>query len=259
MSFMSVFGPRVGMKMILIAQLVLAALLVISDVSGDSIFEFHQKVVPPVGPVTPGDQRREYRVDRPVPELIRLDRPVKLTMPKEFGPRLTFVEHVVDDYGTVLLVSGKISNGDAIRFKNHIATFDEKPDLVTLHSPGGLVSEALDIGRQIRRADLSTAVLAGGFCVSSCPYMLAGGVNRLVSIRGIVGMHQHYYEHPKFLPIGFAVKDIQISQGKTLKFLIEMDISPSLMVYSLNTPPEQIYALVQEELSETKIALEIVE
>ncbi len=62
-------------------------------------------------------------------------------------------------------------------------------DLVALHSPGGVVSEALSIGKQVRGAELSTAVLAGSMCVSSCPYILAGGEERLVSGRGIVGRH----------------------------------------------------------------------
>lgn len=180
-------------------------------------------------------------------------------MPQEFGPRLAFEEHTIDEFGTVLLISGAISERDTERFEAYLADMDEKPDLLALHSPGGLVSEAQSLGRAIRQEGLPTAVLVGGFCVSSCPYVLAGGENRIVSLRSIVGMHQHYYDQPKYIPAGFAVEDIQISQGETLQFLIDMGIDPSLMIYSLNTPPEQIYTLVEEELTATKIALEVID
>lgn len=45
---------------------------------------------------------------------------------------------------------------------------------------------------RVREVELTSAVLAGAMCVSSCPYILAGGEERIVSLRGIVGMHQHY-------------------------------------------------------------------
>lgn len=35
-------------------------------------------------------------------------------------------------------------------------------------------------------------------------------------------------------------------------YLVEMEISPSLMMYSLNTSPDEIYVLLEEELIATK-------
>ncbi|UYV38568.1 hypothetical protein N4R57_05795 [Rhodobacteraceae bacterium D3-12] len=101
--------------------------------------------------------------------------------------------------------------------------------------------------------------MEGGFCASACPYMLAGGSTRRVSRKGAVGLHQHYYEQPGYMPVMFAVENIQSGQGKTMEFLIDMGIDPALMVYSLKTPPEQIYVLVEGELLDTKIATEVVE
>ena len=115
------------------------------------------------------------------------------------------------------------------------------------------------IGLQVRDEELPAAVLSGAYCLSSCPYVLAGGVERKVSLRAVVGLHQHYYEKPKLIPAVFAVEDIQISQGETMEFLIEMGVDPSLMVYSLKTPPEQIYALIQTELIDTGLATNIIE
>ncbi|MGJ8585628.1 MAG: hypothetical protein ACSHXD_16170 [Marinosulfonomonas sp.] len=259
MRYVPSFDPRTGLKLILLGQLAMAGLLIASDLVQRSYFSFRHSVEIPSGPVTPGDQRREYRTDRPVPDLLMFDEPTNPPMPDEFDSRLGFTEHTVEEFGRVLLLSGEISVGDAQRFENHLSDMATKPDLIALHSPGGVVEEAQEIGRTIRDANLSTAVLAGGFCVSSCPYVLAGGENRTVSLRAIVGMHQHYYDQPRYIPVVFAVEDIQISQGETLEFLIDMGVDPSLMIYSLNTPPEQIYALVEDELEATKIALELIE
>ncbi|PUB10563.1 hypothetical protein [Yoonia sediminilitoris] len=63
-----------------------------------------------------------------------------------------------------------------------------------MNSPGGIVDEALQIGKLIRDQGLETVILPSTACLSSCPYVLAGGVLRHVSLRGAVGLHQHYYD-----------------------------------------------------------------
>ena len=114
-----------------------------------------------------------------------------------------------------------------------------------MNSPGGAVEEALTIGRLVREKDIKTVILAGMFCVSACPYVLAGGVERSVSLDGAVGLHQHYYDASVLLPAIFAVKDIQMGQGRTMAYLIEMGIDPGVMLHSLRTPPDEIYVLNQ--------------
>ncbi|SHK90677.1 hypothetical protein SAMN05444414_102210 [Roseovarius marisflavi] len=257
--FIPKFYPQTGLKYVLVVQLTMAGLLIATHIFEMFPRLFREQVEMPSGPVSPGDQRREYRTDRPVPDLVTLKGPVELPMPEKFPDRLRFEEIVVEGAGNVLLVTGQIENGDASRFQIYLSGMSQVPDLVALHSPGGLVSEALQIGRHIRDNGMSSTVLAGAFCVSSCPYILAGGEERIVSRRGIVGLHQHYYEQPKYLPVIFAVESIQMGQGQTMEYLIEMGVDPSLMVYSLKTPPEQIYALVEEELTETRIATEVVD
>ncbi|WP_268921075.1 hypothetical protein [Sedimentimonas flavescens] len=44
-----------------------------------------------------------------------------------------------------------------------------------------------------------------------------------------------------------------------MRYLIEMGVDPGLMIHSLNTPPDDIYVLVEEQLLETKLATEITE
>lgn len=237
----------------------MAGLLLATNVFNTLSTVFTEPPVTQIGPVTPGDQTRDYRKDKRSPSLLHIEDP---SAPSDFAvspDQLTFSEQETEAFGRVLLLEGAIEQGDANRFDAFLSGVDRKPDLVALHSPGGSVSEAQAIGRLIRRKKLSTAVLARANCLSSCPYILAGGQDRIVSLRAIIGMHQHYYEQPRYIPVMFAVEDIQTNQGETMQFLIEMGIAPSLMLYSLKTPPEQIYALIKEELVRTKLATEIVD
>lgn len=259
MGFLSRIDVRRGLRYVLVFQLVIAGVLILSDVAEVMSNPFTPRVELPTGPISPGDQRRQYRTDRTDPTLLPQDLPLDVPVPQNFPTRLEFTEKNVDDLGRVLLVSGQIEIGDAERFETFLTDMSEQPDLIALHSPGGKVSEALMIGDRIREAGLSSAVLSGAVCMSACPYILAGGVERIVSLQGIVGLHQHYYDQPRLIPVVFAVESIQKGQGETLQYLIDMGIDPSLMLYSLNTPPDQIYALVEEELTSTRIATQILE
>ncbi|MBU2983142.1 hypothetical protein KO498_15135 [Lentibacter algarum] len=259
MRYLPQIDAKSGLKYVLLLQLALAGLLIATQIFGIMPKLYEEKVELPNGPVSPGDQRREYRTDRSLPGLVTQDGPADLSMPDKFDNRLRFEVMVVEGKGNVLLVTGQIDEGAAQRFEEQLADMPAKPDLIALHSPGGLVQEAQQIGRTIRVKELPTAVLKGGVCASSCPYVLAGGLDRAVSRQGIVGLHQHYYDQPGYMPVMFAVESIQTGQGETMEYLVEMGVDPSIMVYSLKTPPEQIYALVEEELIETRIATKIVD
>jgi hypothetical protein len=258
MQYLFKMDPKKALRTVLLAQIAMAGSLVAMDAFGNIATRLPNRVEHPAAPVSPGDQRRHYRTDRPDPALVILEDEPELPLPQEFSSRLTFSNITVQGIGNVLLLSGQIENGDASRLDSFLSETEKMPDVVALHSPGGLVFEALRIGRTLRGRGLKTAVLSGAFCMSSCPYILAGGVERIVSLNAIVGMHQHYYEQPKYIPAVFAVEDIQTGQGATMEYLIEMGIDPSLMLYSLKTPPEEIYALVESELVETRIATKII-
>ena len=254
------YNTRQGLKFILLVQLLIAAGLILASVSifnSDLPRKTHQF---PTGPISPGDQRREYRTDRPDPELVQPKHPNNPlipnnpSIPDDFPERLEFIERHIDDIGSVLLLNGQIEDGDDQRFETHLSSMSNQPDLIALHSPGGLVMTGLSIGRIIRKGGLSTGVLAENICMSTCPYIFAAGTTRTASRQAAIGMHQHYYEQPRYMPVYFAVEDIQKGQGETLQYLFDMEIDASLMLYSLNTPPEEIYILVEQELVDTRLA-----
>ena len=61
---------------------------------------------------------------------------------------------------------------------------------VVLHSPGGSVSDAIEMGRLIRQQQFATEVESGRYCASSCPLVFAGGLERRAGERAAIGVHQ---------------------------------------------------------------------
>ena len=252
-------NTRQVLRFVLAAQCLLAVLLVISDIGGNIAEDFFADEETVEGPVTPGDQRRRYGPSRKPADYLAPDDVPSLTLPPDLPARLEFTLQSPDGFGNILVINGEIESGDASRFAAFLESLDSPVDGVAINSSGGIVDEALSIGRTIRSKDFKSMILPGSFCMSACPYILAGGAEREVSLRGAVGLHQHYYETPGYYPAFLAVEDIQHGQGRTMDFLIEMGIDPGLMLYSLNTPPDDIYVLVEDELLSTRLATEILE
>ncbi|MDW4497415.1 hypothetical protein R5H30_05430 [Sulfitobacter sp. D35] len=250
---------RKGVRLVLFAQIALAGLLVLSQLPDRMLFPSFDTEALPTGPVSPGDQRRRFREDDTNPAYLTREGTPALPQPDSMPSTLDFSIHEVEGQGRTLRLMGAIAPGDAERLEDYLGTLGTPPDLVALDSPGGVVAEALRLGRLIRERGYPTGVLSGSTCASSCPYVLAGGTERIVSRNAAVGMHQHYYEAEPLLPVFMVVKDIQRGQGLTMDYLIEMDVDPAVMRYSLNTPPEAIYILVEDELTNSRLATRLID
>lgn len=250
---------RRGLTLVLAAQGLIALFLLLSDVDARWLPGFATEDALPTGPVHPGDQVRRYDPSQTRPNYTGPASTPGIDLPEGLPSRLEFSVHDAGDLGKFLLLFGAIEPGDAQRFAAYLASLDELSMPVALNSPGGIVDEALAIGRMLRDHEATTTVLPGMACVSSCPYILAGGIERRVSRRGAVGLHQHYYNAPRLLPVFVAVEGIQHGQARTMEFLIDMGIDPGVMVHALKTPPEEIYVLVEEELLEGLLATEVIE
>jgi hypothetical protein len=96
-------------------------------------------------------------------------------------------------------------------------------------------------------------------CLSACPYILAGGVERTVSRSALVGVHQHYFGENTVLPAFLAVEDIQRGQAAVMAYLDEMGIDPLLSARAMQTPPQDIYILVEDELEGFALATAFVD
>jgi hypothetical protein len=231
-------------------QLVLAVLLMGGD---------FWRAIPTIGlpstqprfdqPVNPGDQTRRYRpADMPLAPAREGSPQRPFTSTSDMPTRLVFGRD-----GAGLTMTGAISAGDAERFETFLKAEGTDFGTVRLNSPGGSVSDALLIGQRLRQKNLDTVLEAGDICLSACPYILASGVARTVDIDAQVGVHQHFFDVNTVLPAFLAVEDIQRGQGAVMAYLNEMGVDPLVMQHALVTPPDEIYVLVQSELSDYRL------
>ncbi|QBF32450.1 hypothetical protein [Thalassococcus sp. S3] len=231
-------GPVVGrvLRGVLIFQLFIGAFLVLGDVQGGLRMPSFGPSAPALTePVRPGDQRRDFNPGR--------------TGPGPSGPlpdRLTLT--AVD--GGVYRLEGAIDAGDAARIISQLEQATPAVETLLLQSPGGSVTDALDLGRHVREAGINTALRGQDVCYSACPYLLAAGVEREIDETASVGVHQHYFGESSLLPAFVAVEDIQRGQGEVMVYLDAMGIDPLVMQHALTTPPDEIYVLLPEQLQD---------
>jgi uncharacterized protein YecT (DUF1311 family) len=111
-----------------------------------------------------------------------------------FAPRSLAVEiEVVRVPGTehpMVFMRGPVERGDAERF---IEIVDTMPSAsIILSGPGGLMSEALEIGAEIRIRSFSTMVLPNEECASACGVIWLSGIRRYMADTSMIGFHAAY-------------------------------------------------------------------
>ena len=131
----------------------------------------------------------------------------------------------------------------------------EKDIYIYINSPGGSVEDALVIGRLIRENGFNTAVGDGALCGSSCPLVLAGGVDRIVSHNAAVGVHQIYAgAGGDEMGSAQAMSDAQTVSARIARYLEEMGIDPLVWINAMETPPDRLYYLTVDEMEQTRLA-----
>jgi hypothetical protein len=107
----------------------------------------------------------------------------------------TFVASTTDS-NNAIHISGEIVKGDYARFINATQSIDNnKPVLVLLEGPGGVLTEAMDIGLEINRKKYDT-VAWNGVCASACAYIWLAGQRSIIDLdrNAKVGFHAPYYQ-----------------------------------------------------------------
>ncbi len=223
-------------------EVALAGAMVWLDISS---LEFGSGAPGRAAPLEPGDQRRPWR-----PEGAPAPPPGMTAFPE--GEGLVFETRAAGGFETVLRLSGPIAPGDAARFA--AALTDAPYQAVMLHSPGGVLGEALEIGRAVRAAGLAALVAEGEACVSACPTVLFGGTERIVSRGAFIGMHQSVLIDVTMITTRTAVAEVQRLQGEIIAFTREMGVDPGVHAFALRTPAAEVYYLLPEEIEEYRVA-----
>lgn len=210
----------------------------------------------PMTPVSPSDQIRPYvPSSRPVgpgrspPDLSRFG------ITPEMSERDAMV--FKDDGKGVLLAFGTITPGTSTVFEGALLAREEKITEIILHSPGGSVNDALEMGKLIRESDFNTKVVANGYCASSCPLLFAAGVERSAHETSWIGVHQVYTPSSTFGSIQQGMDQAQRISALCQQALVDFGVDPALWIKAMETPKDQLYVLTTEELEELKLATDV--
>lgn len=147
-----------------------------------------------------------------------------------------------------LVLTGAIDIGSAERFANEVESITEYVETVVLNSPGGSVTDALEISKLIREKEWTTKVETGGLCASACPLIFAGGVERIADNAAAIGVHQIYSAREDRRSVDQAVSGTQSSTASIVRHLEKMGVDPKLWTHALETAPQHLYYFRPEEL-----------
>lgn len=167
--------------------------------------------------------------------------------------------------GGALTLTGTIEPGAAERFAAEIEARGEYVKTVRLDSPGGSVADALTIGSLIHEKALSTEVLDGNLCASSCPIIFASGTERWAGRDAAIGVHQIYaaaLSSDRFDALsvaGVAMADAQAVTAEITRHLSVAGVDPALWLHALETPPDRLYYFSAEEMERLKLVTNWVE
>lgn len=206
-----------------------------------------------VEPPTDTDQERPY-FPRAMPLAPGAKPPVMpgltpKSAPKMVANRMTFD---IDGSGTVSAV-GRIEAGTGADFATFLQENAGKAKRIWLHSSGGSLSDALAMGRAIRKAKLDTAVPENAYCASSCPLVFAGGVAREAGRRTWIGVHQVYTLPGQTGTLGEGLANAQRISAECQDYLAEMGADPRLWIHAMKTAKEKLYIFTPKELAEYRL------
>ena len=150
--------------------------------------------------------------------------------------------------GGVLSARGYIDMGARARFEEEILARGEYVRVVALDSPGGSLDDAIGMARLIREKGIATTVEDGALCASSCPLVLAGGMDRSIGAKAAVGVHQFYSVSDEPAEAAQAMSDAQATTARISRHLSDMGVDPALWLHALDTPPRSLYYLSAQEI-----------
>jgi hypothetical protein len=94
---------------------------------------------------------------------------------------------------TAVWIEGRIEANDGGKFMEILLKDKPKKALILLHSEGGNVMAALQMGRYIKANNYATYVPSKAVCVSSCAFVWLAGNLKQVGENGKIGFHAAYY------------------------------------------------------------------
>jgi hypothetical protein len=153
-----------------------------------------------------------------------------------------------------LLATGTIQPGTAKAFAAEIEKRGSYVKTVVLHSPGGSVTDALEMGRLIRKRGFTTEVEDGHYCASSCPLVFAGGVERRAGEKSAIGVHQVTAVGVDGATPANGMESVQRISAECQRYLRDMGIDQLVWIHAMETPKDELFYFKPAELLSLKLA-----
>jgi len=153
-----------------------------------------------------------------------------------------------------LLATGTIQPGTAKAFAAEIEKRGSYVKTVVLHSPGGSVTDALEMGRLIRKRGFNTEVDDGQYCASSCPLLFAGGVERRAAEKSAIGVHQVTAVGVDGATPANGMESVQRISAECQRYLRDMGIDQLVWIHAMETPKDELFYFKPAELLSLKLA-----
>src|SRR5262249_44979259 len=171
----------------------------------------------------------------------------------------------------LISASGMITADTPKDFDAFARAHDVRGATIVLDSKGGSVLGAIAFGRAIRALGMTTTVgrikesakrislLPRADCQSMCPFVLLGGVRRVVPPEARVLVHQIWLgdRRDDAGARGYSAEDLVLVQrdiGKLVQYTLEMGGGGELLEVALRIPPwEPMRALSRDELRRTRL------
>lgn len=181
-----------------------------------------------------------------------------------------------------IAAEGKIDAGAAERFRALLKTLKDRRPPIYLHSPGGNISGALELGRLVHDRKFTVSVgytvpldcssdkqsdksceaqkRAGkpveaeisptlAQCNSACVYVLAGGATHLVPPGVKLGIHDAGLDPNAKAPNGIQLAvGLQLAHTRVRSYLRAMGMTDALFTATLATPYESVKLLQRDDL-----------
>lgn len=146
-------------------------------------------------------------------------------------------------------ISGAISESDhraVVQIANSLTSAMPPPYYFRLNSRGGNIESAIAIGRQLRRMRAYAVTWDTAPCYSSCVFILAGAVGRMLGSN--IGIHRPYSLSTEKRDYDNVQREHRRIENLAKAFLTEVNVSPALFDAMMRIPPEKIRILSPSEL-----------
>jgi hypothetical protein len=148
-------------------------------------------------------------------------------------------------------MTGEIVSGDANRF---FAFYERLPALPVkafiLDSPGGIVTEAGNMGDAIRGSQIATAVVNRHHCSSACFMLFAAGVHRYATPDASIGIHGASNVDTNTETLGAYATDV--AMARTLK---AWGVPDNIVGKMVTTSSDDMYWLSMGDLTSMGVVM----